>query len=61
MERTLRTHMVILQERIQELNDKLTQPNHTTGERDCFKYQVELAQVALDLYLRAYDVELMSA
>jgi hypothetical protein len=56
MENSLRSHLIYLNERLQELADSLNRPI-TPGERDSIAAQVELAQQALDNYRRAFEIE----
>ena len=56
MENTLRSHLIFLNHRLQELTDLLTRPT-TPSERANIEARVALAQQALDNYRRAYDIE----
>ena len=56
MENTLRSHLIFLNHRLQELTDLLTHPT-TPSERANIEARVALAQQALDNYRRAYNIE----
>jgi hypothetical protein len=56
MENSLRSHLMYLTHRLQELTDLLTRPA-TPDERASIAAQVELAQQALNHYRRAFEIE----
>ncbi len=56
MENSLRSHLIYLNERLQELADSLTLPL-TTSERANIEARIALAQQALDHYRRAFEIE----
>jgi hypothetical protein len=56
MENSLRSHLIFLNERLQELADSLTRPM-TASERAHIEARVALAQQALDHYRRAFAIE----
>ena len=57
MLRSLRDHIVELQLRIQTLRDKLTLPNLTEAERASINSQIQLADLALSHYMKAFELE----
>ena len=56
MDNPLRSHLIFLNERLQELADSFTRPI-TPREHDSIAAQVALAQQALDHYRRAFEIE----
>lgn len=57
MLRSLRDHIVELEMRIQTLRDKLTLPNLTEPERESVHAQIQVAELALSHYMKAYELE----
>lgn len=57
MLRSLRDHMVELEMRIQALRDKLTLPNLTEEERARTNSQIQVAELALSHYMKAFELE----
>ena len=57
MQRTLHQHFVFLEERIQELRDRLTEPAQTQADLARIQVEIEIAELALQHYRAAVDLE----
>ena len=57
MERTLREHIVGLEERRQLLRDQLTKPSLSRAERARIQQEIATVELALTRYLEAFQLE----
>jgi len=57
MQNSLRSHLIFLQDKLQELTDSLTRQMDDV-ERAALQSKIELATLALEHFRRAYDIEL---
>ena len=57
MLRPLRDHLVSLELRLQTLRDELTRPNLTAPERKQIEITMRTSELALRLYMKAFELE----
>jgi len=57
MMQTLQSHIHHLEERIQTMSDRLTRPVLTPEDRTRIQSEILIAELALDHYRKAYELE----
>ncbi len=57
MQRTLHQHFIFLEERLQALRDQLTDPSHSGADRARIDLEIQIAELALNHYRAALDLE----
>jgi hypothetical protein len=57
MQSSLHDHIMFLEQSIQALSDRLTDPAHTTDERKRIHSQIRDAELALAHYRKAFELE----
>jgi hypothetical protein len=57
MLRPLRDHFMNLEHRLQALRDELTRPNLTAEERKRIEMRMQLSELALKHYVKAFELE----
>ena len=57
MERTLGEHVTSLQNRIQSLRKQLTDPTRTEIEGNRIQTEIQVAELALGYYRKAFELE----
>ncbi len=57
MQNTLQAHILHLEHKIQESRDQLTNPALTPAERTRMQSEMEIAELALNHYVKAFELE----
>jgi hypothetical protein len=57
MQSTLHEHILHLEHLIQALTDKLTDPSHTSADRHRLSQEVQVAELSLMYYRKAFELE----
>jgi hypothetical protein len=57
MQTTLRDHITLLQDRIQQWSNELTDPHCDLKQREQIAAQIQRAELAVNYYRKAYELE----
>jgi hypothetical protein len=57
MDRSLRTHVISLEQLVQELGDRVTEPQLQSHEIARIRHQIRVVELALAHYRKAYELE----